>query len=110
MLLCLLLFVVLLKKLYVCTPSYYSLDTVVMEYKKVYTDDELSELVAWFDARQDKLPNEFDLLPGVHISNMRDFILAEKEMIDLHHDNPTYGATFCLLFRLREKLQAQGLE
>lgn len=73
-----------------------------MEYKKVYTDAELSELVAWFDARQDKLPKEFDLLPGVHISNMHDFILAEKEMIELHHDNPTYGATFCLLFRLRE--------
>lgn len=98
------------EKLYVCISSYFSIDTLGMEYKKVYTDAELSELVAWFDARQDKLPKEFDLLPGVHISNMHDFILAEKEMIELHHDNPTYGATFCLLFRLREKLQAQGLE
>ena len=97
-------------KSYVCISSYFSIDTLGMEYKKVYTDAELSELVAWFDARQDKLPKEFDLLPGVHISNMHDFILAEKEMIELHHDNPTYGATFCLLFRLREKLQAQGLE
>lgn len=110
LLLCQLRFVALPEKLYVCISSYFSIDTLGMEYKKVYTDAELSELVAWFDARQDKLPKEFDLLPGVHISNMHDFILAEKEMIELHHDNPTYGATFCLLFRLREKLQAQGLE
>ena len=110
LLLCQLRFVALPEKLYVCISSYFSIDTLGMEYKKVYTDAELSELVAWFDARQDKLPKEFDLLPGVHISNMHDFILAEKEMIELHHDNPTYGATFCLLFRLREKLQAKGLE
>lgn len=83
---------------------------VIMEYKKVYDDAELAELTAWFDARMDKLPKEYDLLPGVHIRSMQDFILAEKDMIALHHDNPTYGATFCMLFKLREKLQAEGIE
>lgn len=86
----------------------FSLST--MEYKKVYTRAELDELIAWFTERAERLPASCDLLPGVHVADMQQFLLAERAMIELHHDNPTYGGTFWLLFRLRDKLQAEGLE
>lgn len=94
----------------VCLRSKKIFPLFTMEYKKVYTRAELDELIAWFTERAERLPASCDLLPGVHVADMQQFLLAERAMIELHHDNPTYGGTFWLLFRLRDKLQAEGLE
>lgn len=80
-----------------------------MEYKKVYTPEELTDVCEWFKAHEAELPKELDLRPGVHIRDVKEFVISMNEVISLHAENPTFGANIRMLFQLRDKLEGRDI-
>lgn len=81
-----------------------------MEYKKTYTAEELRELIHWFEAHKEQLPETLRLDKSTFIPNFR---LTAEYYISIarkHYANPTYGAQIWMLFRMRERLQEEGME
>ena len=80
-----------------------------MEYKKVYTAAELEALVNWFEARRDKLPESLQLDKATHIADFRTTVRHYMDIVREHKSNPTYGGQILHLFKMKEKLEADGL-
>ena len=80
-----------------------------MEYKKVYTPEELREIKTWYLEHMEELPTSLELNAATKIKNLKKTINAYFEMLDMHNENPTYGAQILHLFKIREKLFELGL-
>ncbi len=70
----------------------------------------IDELLAWFRARMDRLPASMPFLPGMNIPNLPETVQKYIEMTELNRENTTYSPQISHLFRMREKLMAQGLD
>lgn len=76
-----------------------------MEYRKIYSSQELNELIAWFKQRMDRLPASLQLDAATFIPDFPATVSTYLAIVDAHKENPTYGAQIYMLFRMREKLQ-----
>ena len=65
-----------------------------MEYKTLYTEEEIKELAQWFEARYDRLPAAPLLI---------DMMLYQQE-------KPAFMGEIHQVFRLRERLIADGMD
>lgn len=79
-----------------------------MEYKKIYSPAELKELTDWFKERMDRLPASFRLDAATFIPDFPATVTTYIEIVDAHKENATYGAQIHMLFRMRDKLLADG--
>ena len=61
------------------------------EYKRLYTKEEIDDLLQWFAQRYDRLPERIALR-------------RLCEMVETNCENPTFGACIRHVFRLRERL------
>ena len=81
-----------------------------MEFKSHYTKEEIEEAEAWLQERWDKLPSDFKLDEATKITDLKrtleNLIHIAKE---LHH-NPTYTGQIFLLFKIKDKLQEDGID
>ena len=81
-----------------------------MEFKSHYTKEEIEEAEAWLQERWDKLPSDFQLDEATKITDLKrtleNLIHIAKE---LHH-NPTYTGQIILLFKIKDKLQEDGID
>ncbi len=80
-----------------------------MEYKKVYTPEELHEIKTWYQEHMEELPPSLELNAATNIKDLKKTIGAYFEMLNMHHENPTYGAQIHHLFKIRERLIELGL-
>lgn len=80
-----------------------------MELKKVYTPEELDDLVAWMKAHLDAVPQTLTIYSGMTTSDLPLVIRNYIDIVELHRENPTYGGQISHLFRIREVLQEQGM-
>lgn len=78
-------------------------------FQKTYDKATIGELVAWFRARLDRLPESLDLMGCMHITHLRATVERYIDLVEKHHDAPVYGGQVLHLFRIREKLEDQGL-
>ena len=79
-------------------------------YQKKYDRAVIQELVEWFRARFDRLPQRIQLRPGVVIPDVKVMVRNYFDVVQMHYENPTYGAQVHHLFEVRDCLWAQGFE
>lgn len=75
----------------------------------LYTKEELDEIVSWFKARMDQLPEELTIAPGVTTKELPAVVARYYDIIDLHKENPTYTGQIGHLFKIRDVLIKQGM-
>lgn len=79
-------------------------------YQKKYDRAVIQELVEWFRTRFDRLPQRIQLRPGVVIPDVKVMVRNYLDIVQMHHENPTYGAQVHHLFEVRDCLLAEGFE
>lgn len=75
-----------------------------MEFKKRYSEAELTDLLNWFEAHKDKLPDELQLDEATRFTHLKSTYPLYHDIITLHKDNPTYSAQIHQAFKIRDKL------
>lgn len=73
-----------------------------MEYKKHFTTEELKEVIEWFDANREKLPESLNLDNATHIKNFKHTLELYYDIAREHNDNPTYSGQIYHLFQMKE--------
>lgn len=80
-----------------------------MELKKVYTPEELTELIEWMNQHLPQMPMELEIHPGMTTNNLPNVVRNYIDLTHTHANNPTYGGQISHLFRIREVLIEKGL-
>ena len=73
-------------------------------FQKTYDKAAIAELIAWFKARM-----SLELFNYMNIADLRLTVERYIDLVEKHHEAPVYGGQVLHLFRIREKLEAQGL-
>jgi len=77
-----------------------------MEYKPIYTKEEVEELAAWFDSHPYK--QELDIGSGIYMKNVSMSVAAMLHTVRAKYDNRTFSGQVYLLFRIKDELLKQG--
>lgn len=80
-----------------------------MKYKKHFTDKELSDLLAWFDAHENALPQSIVVDKALYIKDLRYTLRLYRDIVAEHKDNPTYSGQIYLLFKIKKTLEDSSL-
>ncbi len=75
-----------------------------MEYKKLYTKEEIKDLLQWFGERFDRLPESIRIDQATRVVGMPDTARRLCEMVEANWENPTFSAGIRQVFLLRERL------
>ncbi len=75
-----------------------------MEYKKLYTKEEIKDLLLWFGERFDRLPESIRIDQATRVVGMPDTARRLCEMVEANWENPTFSAGIRQVFLLRERL------
>ena len=78
-----------------------------MEYKKHYSDEELDEVVSWFKAHLDELPNSIYIDKATYVKDLKHTVTLYFNIVAKLKDNPTYAAQIRHLFLMREAVQRE---
>lgn len=73
-----------------------------MEYKRHYTDEELKELMDWFDSHWDILPESIYMDKATYIKDFKHTLRLHYDIINQLKDNPTYSAQIYQVFKMRD--------
>ncbi len=77
-----------------------------MEYKKLYSQEEIDEITVWFESHKDQLPESLDVDKATHMSNFRQTVSSYIDIARLHRENATYSGQIYFLFQMREAVKA----
>ena len=77
-----------------------------MEYKKLYSLEEVEQVKTWFRERWDDL----HLDQATYMADLRHTLTLYFEIADTLRENPTYSPQVYLLFKVQRALQEGGLE
>lgn len=83
-------------------------ETDKVEYKKHYSDEEINEVITWFQERMDRLPQSLDMGKGTMLPDLKRTVRLYFDIAELHKDNPTYAAQIHHLFKIRDALLQPG--
>lgn len=80
-----------------------------MEYKKVYTDEEIDELVSWFKGHMDQLPQSLNMGKGIVVPDLKHTVQLYINIVQRNKSNPVFAAQIYHLFNMRDAvLQLQN--
>ncbi len=74
-----------------------------MEYKEMYSLEEIQELVNWFKNKQ--LPQSLQIDSATSCSDLKETVEALSEQAMLHYKNPTFNYAIRLLYQIKEKIE-----
>ena len=80
------------------------------EYKKLYTEEEIKELAQWFEARYDRLPASVRIDEATFIPDLRKTAPLLIDMMLYQQEKPAFMGEIHQIFRLRERLIADGMD
>lgn len=78
----------------------------MVEFKKQYSDGELTELFSWFGSNE--YENQVDIGHGQNVFDVAKCVDSMILQIKNHPGNPTYSGMAHKLFVIREELINQG--
>jgi hypothetical protein len=78
-----------------------------MEYKKVYSLEEIQELIEWFRVNHDKLPDSIYINDGTFVKDVRFTASHFHKIAASVGEKKSYGAHIRLFFLLRERIIEQ---
>lgn len=73
-----------------------------MEYKKHYSSEELSEVMDWFKKHYDQLPESIQVDKATYIKDLKHTVKLYYDIVEKHHENPTYAAQIRHIFLMRD--------
>jgi hypothetical protein len=79
-----------------------------MEYKTVYTKEEMKELAEWFEAHLDKLPKSFQMNDPTHFTDLPKSVHHIIAFLKLGKNDVTFSGQIYNWFILRDKLIEAG--
>lgn len=82
----------------------------IVTYKKKYTDEELKDLLDWFRARMDRLPEKVRLDASTVVEDVPHFTKAMIGRVLKLEQSASMNSYHARLFLLRERLKEQGME
>ena len=80
-----------------------------MDYKSIFSKEELKELTDWFKERQDKLPETLQADDATFVKDLRQTVDYYLRLVELYHDKRAFSGQLYLLERIRKKLIELGL-
>ena len=80
-----------------------------MDFKKKYSAEELNDLIAWFEANKQRLPQSLQLDPGNYIPDLKSTLEVMICVSQRTRNNPTFSGFICNLFKVRDKIIAENL-
>ena len=75
-----------------------------MEYKKIYSPEELAEVSDWVKKNLHRMPESLQLDASVFIPDLHKTMEIYLDIVDEHRENETYGAQIRHIFNMRDKL------
>ncbi len=75
-----------------------------MEYKKVYSPEEINELIEWFRVNHDKLPDSIYINNGTFVKDVRFTTSHFHEIVASVGQKKSYGSHIRLFFLIRERV------
>lgn len=80
------------------------------EYIPNYTKEYCEEQLKWFEERMDKLPKEFQINESSYSPDLRYTISGFIKTLRHNKPSVTFSGYLETLLRIKEKLQAQGID
>ena len=80
-----------------------------MEYKKIYSPEELNEIINWTKQNLHRMPKSLQLDAATFIPDLHATIEAYVDICQTHYNNPTYGAQIRHIFMMRDKMLNDNL-
>lgn len=80
-----------------------------MDYKSIFSKEELKELTDWFKERLDALPESLQVDDATFVNDLRQTVEYYLRLVELYHDKRTFSGQLYLLERIRKKLIELGL-
>ena len=80
-----------------------------MDYKSIFSKEELKELTDWFKERKDKLPETLQVDDATFVKDLRQTVDYYLRLVELYHDKRAFSGQLYLLERIRNKLIGLGL-
>ena len=74
-----------------------------MDYKSIFSKEELKELTDWFKERLDALPESLHVDDATFVRDLRQSVEYYLRLVELYHDKRTYSGQLYLLERIRKK-------
>lgn len=75
-----------------------------MDYKSIFSKEELKELTDWFKERKDKLPETLQVDEATFVKDLRQTVDYYLRLVELYHDKRAFSGQLYLLERIRKKL------
>ena len=75
-----------------------------MEYKKVYSPEEIQELIEWFRVNHDKLPDSIYINNGTFVKDVRFTTSHFHAIVAKVGEKKAYGSHIRLFFLIRERI------
>lgn len=81
-------------------------------FKPDFKKEEVEELLAWFEARMDKLPKTMKMDPATETDNLPLTVERLMKVLSRHKSNfsVTFSGYMALLLSIRQRLQDEGME
>lgn len=79
-----------------------------MDYKSIFSKEELKELTDWFKERQDKLPETLQVDDATFVRDLRLTVEFYLRLVELYQDKSAFSGQLYLLERIRKKLIELG--
>ena len=76
-----------------------------MEYKAVYTQEEVAELLEWFEQHSDHLPESMALGVEMNIPDVRKTVEAYIRMARVHGEDRSFSGPIYTLMRIRAEIE-----
>ena len=80
-----------------------------MDYKSIFSKEELNELTDWFNERKDKLPETLQVDDATFVKDLRQTVDYYLRLVELYHDKRAFSGQLYFLERIRKKMIELGL-
>ena len=80
-----------------------------MDYKSIFSKEELNELTDWFNERKDRLPEKLQVDDAPFVKYLRQTVDYYLRLVELYHYKRAFSGQLYLLERIRKKLIDLGL-
>lgn len=82
----------------------------IITYKTQYSDEEMRDLIDWFNARIDRLPQRIRLDDSTVVEDVAYFTHSMLSRLQKVEQSNSMNGYHARLFLLRERLKEQGME
>ena len=78
-----------------------------MEYKKLYTNEELDGLIAWFKEHMDELPESIYIDKATYVKDLKYTVTLYFDILNELREIPCYGSQIRHLFLMKEAVERE---